>query len=284
MPVSVWMRPLAAIDRMWLAPRDARLRSNGTPVLRPPGMYGDAMTTRAWVRLDRFEQATDVVGAVAEVAVDHDEVVGRAAVERGAQRLAEQEVDAVAQHADARRASLARSLGESAGAVGAAVVDDDDLPAVPVVERVHVVDERVQRLDDDRRLVERGHDHRDRRLGRRRRCTRSASAFVRRSVTGGSPRRATRGATGRRAPGITIGSARAGAATRRARRRCRSRSARRAGRGSRRRARASPCRSSPCRGRTRAIARRRRRGSRAGATGSTARPRDLCTTTSAVRK
>jgi len=71
------------MERIWFAVRDARLRRNGTAVVRPPGMYGDAITTRACVSSMVSSRRADVVGAVAEVAVDHDEVIGRAAVERG---------------------------------------------------------------------------------------------------------------------------------------------------------------------------------------------------------
>src|SRR5438876_20882 len=82
------------------------------------------------------ERPTDVVGAVAEIAIDDDEVVGRAVVERGAQCLAEHEVHPVAQHADMRIAG-GHLLREVTGSVGAAVVDDDDLPGEAIVERVH---------------------------------------------------------------------------------------------------------------------------------------------------
>jgi len=50
--------------------------SAGTAVVRPQGMYGDAITTRAWVASIVSSRRPIVVGAVAEVAVDHDEVVG----------------------------------------------------------------------------------------------------------------------------------------------------------------------------------------------------------------
>ena len=79
----------------------------------------------------------DVIGRVTEVAVHHHEVVAGTAAERGPHGAAQACVLVVVvnDHPGVRGREL---VGERTGAVAAAVIDDDELPPVAVVERAEI--------------------------------------------------------------------------------------------------------------------------------------------------
>ena len=104
----------------------------------------------------------DVVRRVAEVAVDDGHVVTGRLAEGVPQRLAEPEVHPVAQDAHAG-VGRREELGLPGGVVGAAVVDDHDLPPEAGLEGLQVLHERGEARADDLGLVEGRHHHRDQR-------------------------------------------------------------------------------------------------------------------------
>src|SRR5690606_7365106 len=109
---------------------------------------------------DRVREQADVLGAVTEVAVERDHEVATSLIERIAKGLPEVEVGAVAEEADAWLVP-GELFDDLRRAITRPVVDDDDLPGVPVLDPLQVVADLLEGLPDHGLLVVRGTHHRD---------------------------------------------------------------------------------------------------------------------------
>lgn len=87
---------------------------------------------------DALEQPADVLRGVGQVEVDDDDVVSTAQAEPGAQRLPEAEVDRVPVDPNVLPGG-GESQRQVSRPIGTAVVHDDQLEAIEVPERLHVV-------------------------------------------------------------------------------------------------------------------------------------------------
>ena len=128
----------------------------GTAPLDVGGGYDDLCPGRH----RGVQQTLDVVGAVAQVGVEGDDVPAPGLGEGEPQRLAEVEVGDVVEHPDPIVGGRA-CLGQLAGQIGAPVIDDDQLPWIAVLDAPQVIDQPLHGRGDQRLLVAGRHYHRD---------------------------------------------------------------------------------------------------------------------------
>src|SRR5690606_30087745 len=101
---------------------------------------------------DRGREQADVLGAVTEVAVERDHEVATSLIERIAKGLPEVEVGAVAEEANAWLVP-GELFDDLRRAVARPVIDDDDLPGVPILDPLQIGADLLQGLADHRLFV-----------------------------------------------------------------------------------------------------------------------------------
>ncbi len=142
-----------------------------TQHLPSPWHVGDLASLGVWrgdddVRLgldDGVDQPADVLGAVAQVAVQGDDVVPGRDGEGVAQHVPQVGVHPVVQRNDPR-VGRGEFVDDGPGSVGTAVIDRNDLPVVSGPDRDEMRPNTLQGPPDQRLFVVRRKDHRHRRL------------------------------------------------------------------------------------------------------------------------